>query len=308
MSFALPTFKRLAVPCVILVAAGLASRAQAEEYVKSYSVAGRADVRVYTDDSSVRVTTSDTNTVEFRVKYEGFAAVQVGSKPRIDSQQNGDHVELTALLGRGVTLGINTRRMSTEVHMPRNADLQLETRDGRVEVASLNGNITVRTTDGAIKASQLSGKIDLNSKDGGIDVDRLTGDFRLQTTDGAIEAAHLDGKCAASSKDGSIRVAGRFEFLDLASGDGGVVAQIAPGSRISSAWSVRTGDGGIDVTLPKDFQVNLDASTRDGHITLGLPVAVQGRFDQSRVQGTLNGGGPPLVIRTGDGSIRLKGA
>jgi hypothetical protein len=306
MKRVLPT-TRLAVSCMILVTAAFTSRVNAEEYSKSYSVAGRADVRVHTDDSSVQVITSDTTQVQFRVTYEGFATVQIGGKPHIDSQQNGDQVELTARFDRGVTFGISNRRMSTEIRMPRNADLQVETSDGRVEVSSVNGNVTVRTTDGAIKASQLSGKIELHTTDGGITVDTLKGDFDLRTGDGAIGAAHLDGKCAVSSKDGSIHLTGRFDSLDVTSGDGAVVAQIAPGSRMSSAWNIRTTDGRVDLALPRDFQANLDASTRDGHITLGLPVAVEGKVDHSRVRGTMNGGGPPLVIRTGDGSIRLNG-
>jgi hypothetical protein len=306
MCFLRPTFTRVAVSCTILVAAGFASRVDAEEYTKSYSIAGRADVRVHTDDSSVLVITGDTNQVQFRVTYDGFAA-QLGGKPHIDSQQNGNQVELTARVSTGLTFGVSNRRMSTEVHMPRNADLELETHDGRVEVSSLNGTITVHTADGGIKASRLSGRVDLHTADGGISVDTLTGDFKLQTADGSVRAVNLDGKCSVSSKDGSVHVAGRFDALDITSGDGGVVVQAAPGSKVSSTWSIRTGDGAVDLALPKDFQADLDASTRDGHITLGLPVAVQGKFDKSRVRGTMNGGGPSLVIRTRDGAIHLNG-
>lgn len=74
---------------------------------------------------------------------------------------------------------------------------------------------------------------------------------------------------------------------------------------MSSAWGIRTADGGVDLALPKDFQANLDARTRDGHITLRLPVAAQGNLDKTHVRGTMNGGGPALVIQTDDGSIQL---
>jgi hypothetical protein len=47
--------------------------------------------------------------------------------------------------------------------------------------------------------------------------------------------------------------------------------------------------------------------TRDGQITLDLPVQVQGHFSKSQVRGTLNGGGPTAFIGTGDGSIHLSG-
>jgi hypothetical protein len=74
---------------------------------------------------------------------------------------------------------------------------------------------------------------------------------------------------------------------------------------LTKPWSLRTGDGTIDLGIPRDLKANLDVSTSDGHVTLGLPVTVEGQVSHSRVSGTINGGGPSLVIHSGDGSIRL---
>ena len=290
MNIATPTLKRIAAPCTLLLATALASQVNAaEEYVKSYTITGQATVRIRADDSRVRVITSDTNQVEFRVTSEGFSAINVGGKLHVDSQQNGSQVELTVRLSPGVTLGFSDRRLSTEVRMPKNADLQLETSDGHVEVSDLNGSIVVHTSDGGIKASQLSGTIELHSGDGKID------------------ATHLDGKCDVSTSDGSIHVAGRFDSLNVKSGDGAVTARAESGSKMSSTWSISTKDGGVDVAIPRDLQANLDASTRDGHISLGLPVSVEGDLGKTKVRGKINGGGPTLFIHTGDGTIHLNG-
>jgi hypothetical protein len=302
MNFAPPPRTRLALTCLALLAVGLTSQARAEEYVKSYSVTGRATVRVKVDDGSVRVITSDTPQVEFRVTYEGF---RLDKNLYIDSSQDGDTVELTARITWGITMGVNNKRVSTEVRMPRNADLQLETGDGGVEASSLNGAISVRSGDGRLKVSQLSGTIDLHTGDGDISADTLKGELRLRTGDGRIEAANLDGKCEVASGDGSIRLAGRFDALDIKSGDGNVVARVAAGSSMSSTWNIRSGDGPVDLTLPGDFKATVDASTNDGRITLGFPVMVEGQSDPSRVRGTMNGGGPTLLIHTGDGPIHL---
>jgi DUF4097 and DUF4098 domain-containing protein YvlB len=308
MNIATPTLKRIAAPCALLLTTALASQVNAaEEYVKSYAVTGQATVRIRADDSSVRVVTSDANQVEFRVTSEGFAAINIGGKLHVDSQQSGNQVELTVRLSPGVKLGFSNRRLSTEVRMPKNADLQLETSDGQVEVSDLNGSIVVHTSDGGIKASQLSGTIDIRSNDGAIAADMLKGTVKLHSGDGRIDATHLDGKCDVSTSDGSIHVAGRFDSLDIKSGDGAVTARADPGSKISSTWSIATKDGGVDVAIPRDLQANLDASTRDGHISLSLPVSVQGDVGKTKVRGTINGGGPTLFIRTGDGTIHLNG-
>ena len=307
MKLATASLKRIAVPCTFLLATLVAARASAEEYLKSYTVTGPPTVRIKVDDSSVRVVTSDANQVDFRVTSEGFAAIKIGGKLRIDSRQNGNEVDLTVRLSPQVTLFFNTKRLSTEVRMPKNADLQLETSDGRVELSNLNGNIVVHTSDGAVEASQLSGSIDIGTKDGDITADKLTGAFKLHSGDGKISGAALDGKCDVSTRDGSIHVAGRFDSLDLKSGNGPVTARAEPGSKISSTWSIATKDGSVTVEIPKTLQVNLDARTGDGRISLGIPISVEGDLGKKALHGAINGGGPTLLIHTGDGSIHLNG-
>jgi hypothetical protein len=59
------------------------------------------------------------------------------------------------------------------------------------------------------------------------------------------------------------------------------------------------------LSVPENFAADVSLHTGDGHITLDMPLTVQGRYDSSNVQGKLNGGGASLTIHTGDGSIRL---
>ena len=293
------------VPFVgFLTAAAWVSRAAAAEYHQVYPIAGSAKVHVNADDGSMVVIPSDTEQVEFRVIYEGY---KLGGNLRIESRQEGDQVDLTArTMGHiGISLGSPHRHLRIEVRMPKNGDLDVQTGDGSVTVSSISGNVTIRSGDGDLKASNLSGTIDLHTGDGDINADTLTGDLRLHTGDGTIEAVKLDGKCDAASADGKIRLAGRFDSLNIKSGDGTVDASAGTGSKISTGWSIRTSDGSVALTLPADLQANLDASTSDGHITLGLPVTIEGRFSNSQVRGTMNGGGPSLTIHTSDGSIRI---
>jgi len=300
------TGARLAVVCAaILAAATCIPSAQAEEVVKSFTISGRANVHVNTNDGGVRVSTSsDTKQIEFRVEYQGY---ELGKSLSVDAKQDGDKVELTArVTGHwGISWGHNSRNLHIEVRMPRDADLQVDTGDGSVQVDSLNGTANVHTEDGSVRASALTGNIDLHTNDGSISVDSLKGDIRLHTGDGSIEARNLDGKVDADSGDGHIRLVGRFDALNVKTGDGSVDTRVLPGSKMATSWSLRTGDGSVDLVLPADFQTNIDASTGDGHISLGIPVTVEGTFSNSQIHGKMNGGGQPLTIHTGDGSIRL---
>ena len=288
----------------LLLIALCAPGSRAEDVVKSYAVSGRASVRVDTNDGSVHVTASDDKQVEFRVEYQGYV---LGKDLRIDSHQDGNKVELTArLTGHwGFSWGHNSRNLHIEVRMPREGDLSVETGDGAVQADSIHGTVNVHTGDGSVKANSLNGTIDLHTSDGSITVDGLKGDIRLRTGDGSIEARDLDGKVDADTGDGHIRLVGRFDALGIKTGDGSVDARVLPGSKMASSWTIRTGDGSVDIVLPADFQANIDATTGDGHISLGVPVTVEGTFSKSEIRGKMNGGGQQLTIHTGDGSIRL---
>jgi hypothetical protein len=296
---------RLGIACsIVLLAAAFVPGVQAEEWTKTYTVSGRPQVRVDTNDGSVRVSAGDSKQVEFRIEYEGY---EINKNLHVDSRQDGDRVELTARVTShwGWSWGHNTRRLHIEVRMPKDGDLDANTGDGSVEAYSLTGNLSVRTGDGSVKADTLSGTVNLHTNDGSIRADNLKGDIRLHSGDGSIEARGVDGKVDADSGDGHITLEGRFEGLNIRTGDGSVNTRVLTGSKMTGSWNVRTGDGSVDIVLPGDFQANIDASTGDGHISLGMPVTVEGTFSNSQIHGKMNGGGQQLTIHTGDGSIRL---
>jgi hypothetical protein len=295
---------KLVTAALIAFATVAAPGAWAQDVNKSFTVSGRANVRVDTNDGSVRVTAGESQQVQFHVIYRGY---ELDKDLRVDTRQDGDRVELIARVRGhfGFSWGGRGRNLEIEVRMPKAGDLQVSTGDGAVEASSIDGNVTVSTGDGSVKAHGLTGTVDLHTGDGSINVDGLKGEIRLRTGDGSIEARGLDGKVNADSGDGHIKLEGRFDSLNIRTGDGSVEARVGTGSRMNSAWNIHTGDGSVDMSLPGDLQANIEASTGDGHISLGMPVTVEGSFSNSQIHGKMNGGGQPLVIHTSDGSIRL---
>ena len=289
---------------LMLSVAALAPRAQAEDWTKSYTISGRAQVKVDTNDGAVQIYTGDTKQVDFRVLYDGY---EMNKTIHVDSRQDGDSVQINARVNGhwGFSWGNNHRNVRIEVHMPKDADLQIDTGDGSVTTQSVNGRVKIHTGDGSVRVQEVSGDVDIDTGDGSITVDGAKGEIRMRTGDGHIDARNLDGKVDALSGDGHIKLDGRLDALSVKTGDGSIDARLQPGSKVNSSWSVRTGDGSVDIVLPADLQANIDASTNDGHISLGIPVTVEGTFSNSQIHGKMNGGGQPLVIHTGDGSIRL---
>jgi hypothetical protein len=259
----------------LVLLAAVALPVRAEEWSKTFELNGRADLRVETNDATVQVEAWEGNEIYARVVSEGLrVGLWDNSGPRqvsVRDFQSGNRVELEVRVPRmSWMIGVNTRSTRIELKVPRQASL------------------------------------DVHSGDGNLSVRGLEGDINLSTQDGNIDTSSLKGELHASTGDGNMRVQGRFDSLYLKTGDGSISAEISQGSEMASGWSVRSGDGNVELSLPAGFAADLDVHTGDGRITSDLPITISGLLDHSSLRGKLNGGGPTLSVHTGDGSVRLK--
>jgi hypothetical protein len=254
---------------VVLLFAASTTTVRADEWSKTYTVVGKPELRVDTNDGSVSVTTWDRNAIEARVSTEGW---RIGpDEVRIRESQSGVSVDLDVHVPNRHEWGIGGhRRVSIELKVPHEDSLDIRTGDGNISLEDVKG------------------------------------DVRLHSGDGRIEGTGLDGSLEARSGDGNIRVRGRFDVIRLETGDGQISAEAESGSKMGSEWSARSGDGSITLRVPGDLNAQLDLHTGDGHITLDFPVTVSGSMSHSTIRGQLNAGGPTLSVHTGDGSIRLE--
>lgn len=270
-----------------VLAAGSAAPAHADDWSKTYQISARADLHVTTDDGDVKIVAADQKQIDAKVTTVGY---KLGpNNVRVEESQNGDHVSLTVKLPHmnWSFWGSRHRSIHVELRVPRDLDLDVKTGDGNVTADPVAGHIRFDTGDGNITASGLKG------------------DIYMHSGDGHIEAANLDGSLRADSGDGHIKVRGRFDALDVNTGDGSIEADAASGSHIASSWSIKTGDGNINLRVSDDLHADINANTGDGSITLDVPTTVSGTLSHS-VHGKLNGGGGELRITSGDGSIHLE--
>lgn len=169
-------------------------------------------------------------------------------------------------------------------------------------------NLEARTSDGSIDARDLSGRVELGTGDGSVRVLQVGGDITIRTGDGSVYARELDGLVEVSTGDGSVEMSGRFAGLRAHTGDGSIGIDALAGSTMQREWNVSSGDGGVTMRLPPDFNAEIDARTGDGAIsTSGIDVtrpAGEGRRRRV-VRGRVGTGGEVLTLRTGDGSIRV---
>lgn len=257
---------------LLFVALLLAQFASAEEWNKTFNIAGTADLRVETSDAKVTVDTWDQKKIEAHVVVFGYKIGQGGID--IYDHQSGDTVVLEVRyphhdfhIGWGDGHG---KRVEIQVHMPR------------------------------------EGRADLKTGDGSIYLTGLKGEMNVASGDGGQEITNVDGILRARAGDGHIRADGRFDGLSLHTGDGRIEASVRPGSTMKSEWSIQAGDGSVTVRLPEKFAANVDFETHDGHLNVDMPITMSGRIKDNVMRGTLNGGGGLLTIHTGDGSIHVE--
>ena len=170
------------------------------------------------------------------------------------------------------------------VAVPKGTDVSVQTDDGDIQAKSLSGNTTLRSSDGDIVVDAAEGgDLDIHTSDGDIVVDRLESRWaKIRTSDGDVILRSVRAPLDVASGDGDIRI----NLLD------------------ANETSVSTGDGDILLTAPADIAADVYMEGEDLSVAQGLELL--GRIREHSVQETLNGGGPTIDVRTGDGSISLR--
>jgi Toastrack DUF4097 len=261
---------------------------------KRFTTKGRPTVQLATFDGSIVIRGWDRDEISVEVEKRGRDKA-AAEAIEVLADQKGDVVHVEARKkdmadGKSYQIGWNgvSRSAKLIVSVPTGSDL------------------VVRTGDGSIRVDHVNGKVELRSGDGSVTGRDLAGDVIAHTEDGSIRLEGVDGKCDLASDDGSIAVQGRLEGLRVSTEDGSVVVRAAAGSKIARDWNLSTGDGSMVLYLADGIGADLDAEARDGSVKLDSGLAFAGDRSRGTVRGRLGAGGPRLVMRSGDGTIRLR--
>lgn len=252
---------------LLLFVFAFAGLAFGDDWNHAYQVQGRPQLVVDADDGNVRVNGQSGNAVNIAVHTEGWRIAP--DEIEVNARQDGNRITVTLRKHKnGISFRLHTS-LEIRVTVPADSDLDVKTRDGNLEVMRVNGTQKLHTGDGNAYLRDANGSIDVDSGDGNLDIE------------------------------------GRFDALSLRTGDGNIVATVREGSMMKTGWSVRTGDGNVSLRLPDKLAADLDAHTGDGHVRSDLPVTATSQSEND-LRGKLNGGGQPLSIRSGDGTIEIR--
>ncbi len=275
-----------AIALVILAATSVTVASAAERKLdKTFTVSPGGSLVVDADSASVRVSGSDANQVVVHMIAEGSEKDLAGAS--LEAIQSGDGVKVTMRhRDKGSLFNWRSWRgeQRIEVTVPRRYTVSVRTGGGSIELKELTGAANLKTSGGDISARNVNGLVELRTSGGAIVADAIRGDVDADTSGGDVRLQRIDGKIRANTSGGNVRV--------------GLVGA-------NREISATTSGGDIEVIVPRGTTGNVQASTSGGDVTSDLPLTTSTR-KEGRLEGSLNGGGPPIYARTSGGSISLR--
>ena len=262
---------------------------------------------------------------EIKIETEGGSVTTTGVAGRVDAQSGGGSIHLDDI---GGTVNAETGGGSIDVGNVA-SDVRLHTGGGSIKVNSAKGKIEAESGGGSVSIiSGLQGAV-LETGGGSIQVERCAGRVKASTGGGSIDLGDIGGTAEMETGGGSIRLGsakgpvraetggGSIELNGVPSaraetGAGGIVAKFVASNGEHHDSVLETSAGDISVYLAPNVSISVRASIEvaNGHnIRSDFPdirvTTEGGDYGPKTVtaEGSLNGGGPVLKVRTTTGDI-----
>jgi DUF4097 and DUF4098 domain-containing protein YvlB len=174
------------------------------------------------------------------------------------------------------------------------------TSGGSIHVANSTDDIDLATSGGSIHAENSSGELRLSTSGGSLDLTRLKGDIRANTSGGSINASNIEGALSTSTSGGSIKMTDLACSLETSTSGGHIDVSI---KELNKFVKINNSGGNIDLQIPKGKGVDLALSANK--IKANALNNFNGHTDDNSINGTLNGGGLPITVNAGSGTIHL---
>jgi hypothetical protein len=319
----------LSIGLVATLLAQRSSRYDYEEVVeKRYEVEPGQSLVLRSDRGSVRILGTNDREVFIRV----LKGVDDVSKRRAKSlferfalefRRTSRGVEIIGEYDRpGGWFRRDRLQVEYEIRVPREFNVEVKTSGGSIDVREIRGEASVKTSGGWIKVIDVAGPVMAKTSGGSITAEKIDDEAELRTSGGSITVREVQGPVVCKTSGGSITAeevrgdleahtsGGGMEFVDIygtvnASTSGGsIYADVAV--QPAGPMTLKTSGGSITLRLGPDVKVDINAKTSGGRVRTDLPVMVQGEIGRGRLQGSVNGGGPLITLKTSGGSIRIQ--
>jgi DUF4097 and DUF4098 domain-containing protein YvlB len=265
-----------------------------------------------------------------KLETDGGNVEAIGVGGRVEAESGGGGMKLDDI-GGGVSaetgggsidvgtvggdLALHTGGGSIEVHRA-NGKVVAETGGGGVTIHSGAQGATIETGGGSIEVRQCNGKVKVSTGGGSVDLSDVGGPAEIETGGGSIRLSSAKGHVHAETGGGGIELYG-VPSASAQTGAGGITVKLVNTGAERTDSDLETSAGDITVYLAADVAVNVRAS-----VDMGNGHRITSDFSDIRIasegdkwgpktltaEGSLNGGGPLLKVRTSSGDICFKRA
>jgi DUF4097 and DUF4098 domain-containing protein YvlB len=192
-------------------------------------------------------------------------------------------------------------------------DTTLETSGGEITAGFIEGAVHAETSGGDIGLRGASGPVIAQTAGGQIQIGQCQGSVRAETAGGSIHLQGAKGGVVVETAGGSIDLFRMQSAVRAATAAGRIMAEINANRETFAASHLETSVGDIQVFIPPDLALNIDALIKEsmGHrIVSDFPLQLTREEEAfhhgpKHGEGSLNGGGKVLRIRTEMGNIEI---
>jgi hypothetical protein len=297
----------LAIALIAVTAPLNAGSGLRDEIVDSFAVKPGATLQFDSDLANVEITTSDSETLraEFTREFKVATAQEADAlRQKLDVQmtKTGDDVKVTVhWAGDRNDRELRKVRVNFRIAMPRKFNLDLRT-VGSGKIGDLDGSVKAVMRGGSLALGSVNGPVTARTDGGSVAIGNVGGDLEATSNGGSIATGRTNGKVMARANGGSIAIAEATDAIDAKAAGGSVAAYISKQPRSDSRLIAEAGN--VELRLPESIALNIDASCSAGHLSSDF--SLLGHADSEHWKGTLNGGGPLVMVRASAGNIYLR--
>lgn len=267
---------------------------------------------------------------EVKVETDGGSVSTTGIAGRVDAESGGGNIRLddiggtiNAETGGG---GIEVGNVASDVSLHTGGGpIKVNSAKGKIEADSGGGSVTVvsamqgavlETGGGSIQVEHCAGRVKASTGGGSIELGDIGGGAEMETGGGSIRLSSAKGPVRAETGGGSIELNG-VPSARAETAAGGIIAKFVASSGEHNDSELETSAGDITVYLAPNLNISVRASIEvaNGHdIRSDFPdirvTSEGGDYGPKTVtaEGSLNGGGPVLKVRTTTGDISFRRA
>jgi DUF4097 and DUF4098 domain-containing protein YvlB len=267
---------------------------------------------------------------EVSIETEGGNVSANGIAGRIDAQSGGGTIRVDDIGGAinaetgGGSIDVGNVASDVSLHTG-GGSIKVNSAKGKIEAESGGGSVTIvsgsqdavlETGGGSIQVERCGGRVKASTGGGSIDLGDIGGSAEMETGGGSIRLSSAKGPVRAETGGGSIELNG-VPSARAETAAGGIVAKFVASNGEHNNSELETSAGDITIYLAPNVNISVRASIEvaNGHnIRSDFPdirvTTEGGDYGPKTVtaEGSLNGGGPVLKVRTTTGDICFRRA